>query len=71
MGGLLMQIRRAIFVAIVALLAIPGLADPALAGGRPDPAPRWLGTMLTLGLLGFGAFLVAVLAVGAYRRRHP
>ena len=66
-----MASRRAVFISLAALVSIATLATPAIAGGRPDRAPRSLEVVLAVGLLGFGAVFFALVAVGAYRRRHP
>jgi hypothetical protein len=66
-----MRIRRTLIVFMLTLLAVPALAGPASAGGRPEPPPSWLETAIVVALLVVGAFYVSVVAFGiAHRRRH-
>jgi hypothetical protein len=66
-----MWIRRAVIVLMLALLALPVLAGPASAGGRPTPPPPWLGDAIVAGLVAIGAIFLSVVAIGiANRREH-
>jgi hypothetical protein len=64
-----MRIRRTVIVFLAALLAVPALAGSASAGGRPDPAPGWLGPTIVVALAVVGVIYASIVVFGiAYRR---
>jgi hypothetical protein len=65
-----MRIRRTMIVVLVASIAVPAVAGPAFAGGRPDPPPSWLGPAIVASLIPIGAFFVSVIAIGIAQRRR-
>ena len=66
-----MTIRRRVTVLVLTVLAVAALASPASAGGRPDPAPGWMGPTVTVILLVVGVVYFSIVAIGIAQRRRP
>jgi hypothetical protein len=65
-----MRIRLTVGVPIAAALLVLMLAGPASAGGRPDPAPGWVGPAIVVMLVVFAAAFASIVIAGSTDRRR-
>jgi hypothetical protein len=65
-----MRFGRTLIVSSLTLVLLALSAGPAVAGGRPDPAPSWIDPAIFSVLVVLGVVFACVVAIGIEARRE-